>query len=102
LNPAEEIADRWRAKIEIEHPLNLEQGQIDHTVVDVMVVDERHRLPIGRPYITGRSTCVAAASRRDRTGRVRMVWATTKIMILVAAEAAPPTVGAVAPTGGVT
>ncbi|MFZ0119734.1 MAG: hypothetical protein WAN20_08675 [Pseudonocardiaceae bacterium] len=38
-------------------PLNLEQVQIDHTVVDVMVVDERHRLLIGRPYITGRSTC---------------------------------------------
>ncbi len=31
----------------------LEQVQIDHTVVDVMVVDERHRLPIGRPYVTG-------------------------------------------------
>jgi len=30
----------------------LEQVQIDHTVVDVMVVDERHRLPIGRPYVT--------------------------------------------------
>ncbi len=26
--------------------------QIDHTVVDVTVVDERHRLPIGRPYVT--------------------------------------------------
>ncbi len=30
----------------------LEQVQIDHTVVDVMVVDERYRLPIGRPYVT--------------------------------------------------
>lgn len=30
----------------------LEQVQIDHTSVDVIVVDERHRLPIGRPYIT--------------------------------------------------
>lgn len=28
----------------------LEQVQIDHTVVDVMVFDERYRLPIGRPY----------------------------------------------------
>jgi putative transposase len=40
----------------------LERVQIDHTVVDVMVVDERHRLPIGRPYVTGaidvRSRCV--------------------------------------------
>lgn len=30
----------------------LERVQIDHTVVDVMVVDERHRLPIGRPHVT--------------------------------------------------
>ena len=30
----------------------LQQVQIDHTVVDVIVVDERHRLPIGRPYVT--------------------------------------------------
>lgn len=30
----------------------LQQVQIDHTVVDVMVVDERARLPIGRPYVT--------------------------------------------------
>jgi len=35
-------------------PVNglLDQVQIDHTVVDVAVVDEQHRLPIGRPYIT--------------------------------------------------
>lgn len=26
--------------------------QIDHTPVDVVVVDEEHRLPIGRPYLT--------------------------------------------------
>jgi putative transposase len=26
--------------------------QIDHTVVDVIVVDEQHRRPIGRPYVT--------------------------------------------------
>ena len=30
----------------------LQQVQIDHTVVDLIVVDERHRLPIGRPYVT--------------------------------------------------
>jgi putative transposase len=30
----------------------LEQVQADHTPVDVIVVDEKHRLPIGRPYIT--------------------------------------------------
>jgi putative transposase len=30
----------------------LEQVQIDHTVVDIIVVDEQHRRPIGRPYVT--------------------------------------------------
>jgi putative transposase len=30
----------------------LEQVQVDHTPMDVIVVDERHRLPIGRPYLT--------------------------------------------------
>lgn len=30
----------------------LEQVQIDHTPVDVIVVDEQHRKPIGRPYLT--------------------------------------------------
>jgi transposase InsO family protein len=30
----------------------LEQVQIDHTVVDLIGVDEHHRLPIGRPYVT--------------------------------------------------
>jgi putative transposase len=30
----------------------LEQVQIDHTVIDVIVVDERQRQPIGRPYLT--------------------------------------------------
>jgi putative transposase len=30
----------------------LQQAQIDHTVVDVIVVDEQHRRPIGRPYVT--------------------------------------------------
>jgi hypothetical protein len=30
----------------------LQQVQMDHTVVDLEVVDEQHRLPIGRPYIT--------------------------------------------------
>jgi putative transposase len=30
----------------------LAQVQVDHTVVDVIVVDERHRLPVGRPYVT--------------------------------------------------
>ena len=27
----------------------LQQVQVDHTPVDLIVVDERHRLPIGRP-----------------------------------------------------
>jgi transposase InsO family protein len=30
----------------------LQHLQIDHTPVDLEVVDERHRLPIGRPYVT--------------------------------------------------
>jgi putative transposase len=30
----------------------LEQVQIDHTIIDVIVVDERDRQPIGRPYLT--------------------------------------------------
>src|SRR5699024_5037224 len=30
----------------------LGQVQIDHTVIDLMVVDERDRQPIGRPYLT--------------------------------------------------
>jgi len=30
----------------------LEEVQIDHTVIDLIVVDERDRLPIGRPYLT--------------------------------------------------
>jgi putative transposase len=37
----------------------LEQVQIDHTPVDVIVVDERHRLPIGRPYVTA-AICVCS------------------------------------------
>lgn len=40
----------------------LEQVQADHTPVDVIVVDENHRLPAGRPYLTVaidvRSRCV--------------------------------------------
>ncbi|AWK15543.1 DDE-type integrase/transposase/recombinase (plasmid) [Candidatus Fukatsuia symbiotica] len=30
----------------------LEQVQIDHTVIDLIIVDERDRQPIGRPYLT--------------------------------------------------
>lgn len=30
----------------------LDQVQIDHTVIDLIIVDERDRLPIGRPYLT--------------------------------------------------
>ncbi|MGF6889658.1 hypothetical protein ABIA39_009126, partial [Nocardia sp. GAS34] len=30
----------------------LQRVQIDHTSADVIVVDEHHRLPIGRPYVT--------------------------------------------------
>ncbi|MFE9882503.1 Mu transposase C-terminal domain-containing protein [Streptomyces sp. NPDC005784] len=38
----------------------LEQVQIDHTPMDVIVVDERHRLTIGRPYL---SIAIDVASR---------------------------------------
>ncbi|UUY45964.1 helix-turn-helix domain-containing protein [Streptomyces yangpuensis] len=57
----------------------LEQVQVDHTPVDVIVVDEQHRMPIGRPYLTVAidvvSRCVVglvvtleapSASRRSR------------------------------------
>ena len=30
----------------------LEQVQIDHTIIDLMIVDDLNRLPIGRPYLT--------------------------------------------------
>jgi putative transposase len=30
----------------------LDQVQIDHTVIDLIVVDDRDRQPIGRPYLT--------------------------------------------------
>lgn len=35
-----------------EVTMPLEQVQIDHTVIDLIVVDERDRQPIGRPYLT--------------------------------------------------
>ena len=35
---------------EAEHPLDI--IQIDHTEIDVMVVDEEERLPVGRPWLT--------------------------------------------------
>ena len=34
-----------------EVTMPLEQVQIDHTVIDLIVVDERDRQPIGRPYL---------------------------------------------------
>ncbi|HHU4071116.1 TPA: transposase [Klebsiella quasipneumoniae] len=35
-----------------EVTMPLEQVQIDHTVIDLIVADERDRQPIGRPYLT--------------------------------------------------
>jgi putative transposase len=32
--------------------LPLDLMQIDHTLVDVIIVDEEDRLPIGRPWLT--------------------------------------------------
>ena len=37
-------------KAHADHPLEL--VQIDHTLVDIIVVDERERKPIGRPWLT--------------------------------------------------
>jgi putative transposase len=47
-------------------PVNclLEQVQIDHTVIDVAMVDEQHRLPSGHPCIT-----VAISALPSRTTR---------------------------------
>ena len=36
----------------LQPTLPLEVVQIDHTVVDVLVVDELERLPLGRPWLT--------------------------------------------------
>lgn len=65
----------------------LEQVQVDHTVVDVIVVDEVHRLPIGRPYVTFAidvlSRCVSGWSspwrprRRFRSGCAWRTWSPT-------------------------
>src|SRR5207302_10438078 len=51
----------------------LEQVRADHTPIDVIVVDERHRLPVGRPYLT------AIGPAGDRAGRClplasRVLW----------------------------
>jgi putative transposase len=40
----------WWCSAAVSAPL--EQVQIDHTVIDLIVVDERDRQPIGRPYLT--------------------------------------------------
>lgn len=62
LDPVEQVTrrqgpDEGRSRLSAAGPVPpvrrpLDQVQIDHTVVDVIVVDERHRLPIGRPYVT--------------------------------------------------
>lgn len=62
LDPVEQVTrrqgpDAGRARLSAAGPVPpvrrpLEQVQVDHTVVDLFVVDDRHRLPIGRPYVT--------------------------------------------------
>ncbi|WP_442859145.1 helix-turn-helix domain-containing protein [Arthrobacter sp. CAN_A2] len=62
LDPVEQVTrrhgpDAGRQRLSAAGPVPpvrrpLDQVQIDHTVVDVIVVDERHRLPIGRPFVT--------------------------------------------------
>lgn len=42
----------------IEAPL--ERAEIDHTILDLFVIDERRSLPLGRPYITA---CIDVYSR---------------------------------------
>jgi putative transposase len=43
----------------------LEVVQIDHTLVDVVVVDELERLPLGRPWLTLQCTQSAGWSFQD-------------------------------------
>lgn len=54
-------ADRFRP-VTTEYTANhaLEIVQIDHTLVDAIIVDERHRQPIGRPWL---SLAIDVASR---------------------------------------
>jgi putative transposase len=51
---AKEAADRFTARPgtfdEAQKPLDI--VQVDHTKLDIIVVDEQERLPIGRPWIT--------------------------------------------------
>jgi putative transposase len=63
IDPREKLSKRYSAKLARERHEPLRGRfpgadypnavvQIDHTPVDVIVVDEEHRLPIGRPYLT--------------------------------------------------
>lgn len=58
---AKAAADRFRP-VTAEYSANhaLEIVQIDHTLVDAIIVDERHRQPIGRPWL---SLAIDVASR---------------------------------------
>lgn len=50
---ANAIADKWeptRGVLEADYALELVQS--DHTLVDVIVVDDLYRKPIGRPWLT--------------------------------------------------
>jgi putative transposase len=51
---AKAASDRFRPTrvLSTSDLLPLERVQIDHTLVDVVVVDEGDRLPIGRPWLT--------------------------------------------------
>jgi len=69
-----------------EVTLPLEQVQIDHTFIDLIVVDERDQHPVGRPYLTiagkrhGQTIGSADDSARSRKdprkpgGRLRLLW----------------------------
>jgi putative transposase len=50
----------------------LEQVQADHTPVDVIVVDEQHRLPAGRPAAAALQVHLDSLERVSATGRLRL------------------------------
>lgn len=75
LQPSEAVAlyDPVPGTYRVDRALDV--VQIDHTRVDAIVVDETHRLPIGRPWLT---LAVDVATRvvvgfGAQSGRTRLV-----------------------------
>jgi putative transposase len=46
----EKLGPVWVSTLRADFPMDI--MQIDHTLVDVIVVDQEHRRPIGRPWLT--------------------------------------------------